>query len=257
MLAHAKDGTTQGDGNVCVSFAHKQDGTIVPIQTDNKQIANAMRKAFAPVKVEAQMYAPYTFVDDVALSIETVPAESSIFFVVGEGTMPPQLTSESGFLPAPVKTTLKRSDVNIGMAVTAPEYELRAMSFTPNTAAKTIRIPLLRSAAQDIVIQGFDFDENNRPIDADLSDDIRFELASLLQAKRDAIAACLATTETKKFSLWLDENGILAAKAQADAAPDACLTPVVTYIEGERKKGALPELNSLSALELRLDITVP
>ena len=253
----AKDGTTQGDGNVCVSFAHKQDGTIVPIQTDNKQITNAMRKAFAPVKVEAQMYAPYTFVDDVALSIETVPAESSIFFVVGEGTMPPQLASESGFLPAPVKTTLKRSDINIGMAVTAPEYELRALSFTANTATKTIRIPLLRSAAQDIVIQGFDFDENNRPIDADLSDDIRFELASLLQAKRDAIAACLATTETKKFSLWLDENGILAAKAQADAAPDACLTPVVTYIEGERKKGALPELNSLPALELRLDITVP
>ena len=253
----AKDGTTQGDGNVCVSFAHKQDGAIVPIQTDNKQIANAMRKAFAPANVEAQMYAPYAFVDDVALSIETVPAESSIFFVVGEGTMPPQLASESGFLPAPVKTTLKRSDVNIGMAVTAPKYELRALSFTPNTAAKSIRVPLLLSAAQDIVIQGFDFDENNRPIDADLSDDIRFELASLLQAKRDDIAACLATTETKKFSLWLDENGILAAKAQADATPDACLTPVVTYIEEERKKGALPELNALSALELRLDITVP
>ena len=253
----AKDGATQGNGSACVSFVRTKDGAAAPIKIDNPPIAKTMHEALSQQKLPAQMYAPYAFVDDVALSIETVPAQSSVFFVVSNGTLPAPLVSESGFLPAPVKTTLKRADINIGVAVTAPQYELRALSFTPNTAVKSIRVPLLHSGAKDITVKGYDFDEDDKPIAADLSDDIRFELASLLHAKRTEISTCLTSNNANTFSLWVDENGALTAKTPNAAALDACLAPIVTYLEDERKKGALPELSTLALFDLRLDITLP
>ena len=253
----AKDGATQGSGNACVSFVRTKDGAMAPIDIDNPPIAKTMHEALSQQKLDAKMYAPYAFVDDVALSIETVPAQSSVFFVVSNGTLPAPLVSESGFLQAPVKATLKRADINIGVAVTAPQYELRALSFTPNTAVKSIRVPLLHSGAKDIAVKGYEFDEDDKPIAADLSDDIRFELASLLHAKRTEISTCLTSNNSNTFSLWVDENASLTAKTPNAAALDACLAPIVTYLEDERKKGALPELSSLALFDLRLDITLP
>ena len=253
----AKGNAVQGSGAACASFERLADGTPAPIPLNDPKIAKMMQSAFAQDDVAAHMYAPYVFVDDVDLTIETVPAQASVIFVVNEGTLPPQLASESGFLPAPIKTTLKRADVNIGMAVTAPSYELRALSFAPNTAKKSFRIPLLRSDAADISVSAVEFDEENRPVAVDLSDNIRFELANLIHENRDAVNACLAAQNTRSFSLWLDENGTISAKSQADAQPDACLAPIAEKIEEQRKNGALPDLTELSVPELRFGIAIP
>ncbi len=253
----AKGIAVQGSGAVCASFERLADGTPAPIPLNDAKIAKIMQSAFAQDDVAAHMYAPYAFVDDVELTIETVPAQASVIFVVNEGTLPPQLASESGFLPAPVKTTLKRADINIGLAVTAPSYELRALSFAPNTAKKSFRIPLLLSDAADISVSAVEFDEDNRPVSVDLSDNIRFELANLIHENRDAVNACLTAQNTRSFALWLDENGTISAKSQADGQPDACLAPIADKIEEQRKNGALPDLATLSVPELRFGIAIP
>lgn len=251
----AENGLTQGIGSVCASLSKQSDGRMAPIQAIQEGVAATLHKAMPPVALPPHTSAVYTFIDDVALTVETVPESASLIFVANEGEVPKALTSETGFLPAPFSAKIKRMDTNIGMAVMAPGYELRAVSFTPNSEEKKIRVPLLMTEASDISIRVFEFDENNRPIETEVSEDLRFELASMLQPNREGIKACLAAVGAPKLTLWLDENGVLSAKAPNAAAQNPCFNPIMAEISSKRDKGALPELNSLP--DLRFEITLP
>lgn len=235
----------QGKGGVCVAFG--TEASKPSMMPTDKGVVSFMQTQLQSGTMPSKAFAPLVFRDRVKLSITTVPADASVIFVAGDGELPKPLVSDTGLMPAPFNAEIQRDDRSFGVAVTAPDYELRALSFVPNVANVTMRIPLLKTGAQDIRIEVFDISEST-PEAVVVNEDTLIEMKSMLQNQREALNACLDTLKTKSFSMMIKD-------AALTAQPGECLTPIVQSLQDARQTGALPELSDSTFL--RFDITLP
>lgn len=235
----------QGKGAACIALGTGDSKS--PMVAADDAVAKFMQTQFQAEEKNTKPFAQLAFQDRVKLSITTVPADASVIFVAGDGELPKPLVSDTGLMPAPFNAEIQRDDRSFGVAVTAPDYELRALSFVPNVANVSLRIPLLKTGAQDIQIAVFDVSEST-PEAVVVNEDTLIEMKSMLQNQRDALNACLDTLKTKSFSMIIKDSALTAQ-------PGECLAPIVQSLQDARQTGALPELSDSTFL--RFDITLP
>ncbi|MBQ9396845.1 MAG: hypothetical protein IJU23_15190 [Proteobacteria bacterium] len=240
--------TSRTQNNMCYSTKSAAEGMDKP----GRSVDPALMAQYEITKTSLPAYTPSEihFVDDVHLTIHTVPDNATLGFASVSGELPKELVFADGVKTAPLDIKMKAVDDRIIIAVTQEGYVLRVVPFTPNTANVALRVPLLPEAAADLKVAYKDADGEAV---SDVSESFDIELKSFVQARRDEVKACLKKEHADKLILDVNDGGDIVLPNDTSAELTACLAPVLTYIKEQCGAGALPEVTDYSGLRMTID----
>ncbi len=259
------NGEIQASGNSCISFLKDSEGKP-QIAANNPAVSNSLKSLFAAAS-RSFTPTPIAFVDQVKLSIKTVPEDAYLAFFPSEGDLPAALNpGEDQILSAPFETNLSLDLRGFAVMARSDGYTMRIASFRPVSESISLRIPLLPDDADSTVaVKWFtvidtDNDAENpesaaigEPIE--VSEDLDIEMRAMAYAHASELRECLKKQPAPRHLLLsLRDNQLVAAEAALEEELRACVAPVVDALNTKHREGALPELSEMANINIDIQL---